>query len=166
LILYGDLKRKIRSIKTKPGRPAKLKLIKDENLTSVRDILKKFDLKDTDISHIFVNGKYCGPGKNLTKGDRIGIFPRNMGLIFAEIEKNHPISVTVQFKKGLKNFRKPSEFMIRIPKGGNINYLLERLNLLKIEDIEILVNEKKILDNETILKDQDRVQFIDSKTDT
>jgi hypothetical protein len=88
-----------------------------------------------------------------------------MGLIFAEIEKNHAIAVIIQLKNELKNFRKPSEFIIRIPKGSNINYLLERLNLLKFEDIEIFVNERKVLDIETVLNEQDRVQIVGSKSD-
>ncbi|MEJ2248171.1 MAG: hypothetical protein P8Y97_00760, partial [Candidatus Lokiarchaeota archaeon] len=145
ILLYGDLKNKFNSYTIPPpGSPFKIDLIKSKDITSVRDILNKLRLKEREISHIFVNAKYCGPGEELKEGDRIGIFPKNMGLIFAEIEQNNTISVVIDVSENLKRKFNHSIIKLTVPKGTNVGYLLKKLNLYnEIEELEILINSKK-----------------------
>ncbi len=59
--------------------------VEDKNVHFVYDIVEKFAIREEDISHIFVNGKYSGIEKEIRDGDRVGLFPKNMALIFVEI---------------------------------------------------------------------------------
>jgi len=83
--LYGDLREKVKQINNEIGLPSTLN-IEIDGITTVLDILDKFSITQEEISHIFVNNKYSSPGKEVKNGDRIGIFPKRMGLIFVEIK--------------------------------------------------------------------------------
>jgi len=82
--LYGDLREKAPQHNSNTGSPSTLNL-EDDEIKTVFDILKKFNIEETEISHIFVNHKYSKPRKEIKNGDRVGLFPKNMGLIFVEI---------------------------------------------------------------------------------
>ncbi len=84
LKLYGDLRDKGSPLDNNLGIPCTLSL-KLKNIGSVFDILKKFNIELNEISHIFVNGKCCSPRMEVKDGDRIGLFPKRMGLIFLEM---------------------------------------------------------------------------------
>ena len=84
LKLYGDLRDKGPPLDNNLGIPCTLNL-KLKNMGRVFDILKKFKIELNEISHIFVNGKYCSPSMEVKDGDRIGLFPKRMGLIFLEM---------------------------------------------------------------------------------
>ncbi|TXT59438.1 MAG: hypothetical protein BAJALOKI2v1_210039 [Promethearchaeota archaeon] len=156
LYLYGNLKKEIDSQKSHPGLPAKFEHKVKENETSVKDILKELKIDPNKISHIFVNGKYCGLGKRVKKSDRIGLFPRNMALNFVEIEKNNPIYVKIKILGELANHRNISEFRTRIPEGSTLNYLLQKLNLKKeYENLEISINGEQIKSLEQIIYNED-----------
>jgi molybdopterin converting factor small subunit len=166
LRLYGELKRKVRKPSrsdTNPGSPKKITLTKEDNISTINNILKKFDLKPKEISHMFVNGKYCGPGKELRDGDRVALFPTNMGLIFAEIEKNHPIPIKIHLPKPLEAQINKSKEVMRVPKGSNVGYVLKRFNLLKdLDRLEISVNELASVDEDYILQENDIVRISSS----
>ena len=81
---YGDLREKFPQINNTGGVPVILN-IKSEEITSVFAILSKFNIKLDEISHIFINNKYSGIKYQIKDGDRIGIFPKSMGIIFVEI---------------------------------------------------------------------------------
>ena len=85
--LYSDLRDKGPPLDNNLGTPCTLSL-KLNNIGTVLDILKKFNIELNEISHIFVNGKYCSPSMEVKDGDRIGLFPKRMGLIFLEMTKN------------------------------------------------------------------------------
>ncbi len=82
--LYGDLRKKISLEKGHTGIPKTLE-IEINNSRTVLDILKKFNIEENEISHIFVNRNLCGPGKKIKDRDRVGIFPKRMGIMFVEI---------------------------------------------------------------------------------
>ena len=82
--LYGDLREKTPILKNDHGVPSTLDLNASE-MKTVLDVLNKFNITEDEISHIFVNGRYSGIEKEVKTGDRIGIFPKRMGLIFVEI---------------------------------------------------------------------------------
>ena len=82
--LYGKLREYVKVIDLKKGFPVTLN-IEESNVHFVYDIVEKFVISEDELSHIFVNGKYCGIEKEIRDGDRVGLFPKNMALMFAEI---------------------------------------------------------------------------------
>jgi molybdopterin converting factor small subunit len=82
--LYGKLRENVKDVDLEKGLPVTLN-IEESNVHFVYDIVEKFAISEDELSHIFVNGKYCGIGKEVRDGDRVGLFPKNMALIFAEI---------------------------------------------------------------------------------
>ncbi len=93
--LYGNLREKVKDTDLEIGFPITLNVESNE-IHTVLDILDKFNIEDNEISHIFVNGKYCGPGKEVRDGDRVGLFPKKMALMFVEIPNLNSIYVTVK----------------------------------------------------------------------
>ncbi|MFX1373404.1 MAG: MoaD/ThiS family protein [Promethearchaeota archaeon] len=85
LKLYGDLREKIIQSSYSIGIPSSID-IKIEGISTVSDLLNKFGINKEEISHIFVNNIYSTPKKEIKDGDRIGIFPKRMGIIFVEIK--------------------------------------------------------------------------------
>jgi len=85
--LYGKLRENVKDVDLEKGLPVTIK-IEDTSIHTVYDILEKFAINEDELSHIFVNGKYCGIGKRVKNGDRVGLFPKNMALIFVEIQLN------------------------------------------------------------------------------
>lgn len=83
--LYGDLREKITIKNNKFGMPNTLN-INSEGIKIVNDILSKFDIIQEEISHIFINGIYSRIHNEVKEGDRVGIFPKRMGIIFEEIK--------------------------------------------------------------------------------
>ena len=81
---YGDLREKFSQVNNIGGAPVTLN-IQSKEITSVFTILKKFNIKINEISHIFINNKYSSIENHVKDGDRIGIFPKRMGIIFVEI---------------------------------------------------------------------------------
>ena len=82
--LYGRLGEKVKELELEEGLPVSF-YIERYNIHFVCDILEKFEIQQSELSHIFVNGKYSEVGKEVTDGDRIGLFPKNMALLFVEI---------------------------------------------------------------------------------
>ena len=82
--LYGDLRENVKREGFERGLPSTLN-IKNNKMDTVFDILEKLKINQSEISHIFVNGKYCSPGKRIREGDRIGLFPKRMALMFVTL---------------------------------------------------------------------------------
>jgi len=78
---FGDLAKKVSNQKSDIISPLNIK-IEAEGIEFVADILKKYSIEETETSHIFVNGVYSGFRKRVKDGDRVGIFPKNMGLLY------------------------------------------------------------------------------------
>ncbi|GAH18140.1 unnamed protein product [marine sediment metagenome] len=82
--LYGKLGENVKDVDLKEGLPVTF-YVEDKNVHNVYDIVEKFAIREDELSHIFVNGKYCRVGKEVRDGDRVGLFPKNMALMFVEI---------------------------------------------------------------------------------
>ncbi|NHJ22193.1 MAG: hypothetical protein EAX91_14700 [Candidatus Lokiarchaeota archaeon] len=82
--LYGKLKEKVKDFELYGGLPVSMHINPDE-VHIVHDILEKFAIYEEELSHIFVNSKYSGIDKKINNGDRVGLFPRNMALLFVEL---------------------------------------------------------------------------------
>ncbi|MHA1932808.1 MAG: MoaD/ThiS family protein [Promethearchaeota archaeon] len=153
---YGDLREKLHHKKIDSGIPITLK-IKINELKSILDILKEFDIVDNEISHIFVNGIYSGAGKTVGGGDRIGIFPKRMGLMFKEITQKKSIYVKIVLHDELRKFR-PIEAVVDLPDGSTIKSILKKYKITHLGDrLEIIVNGKPIHRMNYVLKDWDNM---------
>ena len=79
--LFGDLRKKAKNPTSSSGGPNTF-TIKSSGITDVRDLLRKLQIPEAEVSHIFVNGRYSSVKKKLADGDTIAFFPRNMGLLY------------------------------------------------------------------------------------
>jgi molybdopterin synthase sulfur carrier subunit len=156
--LYGDLREKAKQPGFDVGKPSTLTT--DSNgVDTIFDILKKFNIKENELSHIFVNGKYCGPGKKVREGDRIGLFPKRMGIMFVEIAKNNTISVRVKLFANLRKYGLP-DAILNLPEGSTVNSIIQKYKIPKVEkNLKILINGKPHQKQSTILKDEDIISI-------
>lgn len=77
---FGDLRKKVQP-EIKGSLPLKFNI--DENdVDRVSDILDKYKIKENEIIHIFVNGRYSGLTKKVRDGDIVAIFPINMSVLY------------------------------------------------------------------------------------
>lgn len=154
--LYGDLGEKYPQKKKGVGIPNTL-IIEISRLITVLDILKQLNIDENDISHVFVNGIYSGAGKIVEDGDRIGIFPKRMAIMFLEITTIKSIFTQIILHEELREFG-PVEAIVELPEGSTINSVLKKYNLAhQKEKLEIIVNGKAIHDLDYILKDWDNI---------
>lgn len=62
----------------------------DDEVKTVSDVIRVIGIEEDNISHIFLNGEYSGLNRAVSPGDRLALFPENMGLLykwyFKEIE--------------------------------------------------------------------------------
>ncbi len=152
--LYGDLREKLKQEGFERGLPSTLS-IKNNKMGTVFDILEKLKINQSEISHIFVNGKYCGPGKTIGEGDRIGLFPKRMALMFVEIVKNNTISVKINLYANLRNYGL-SEAFLELPEGSTVNTIIQEANIPKEEqNLKILINGRPHQNRTTILNNGD-----------
>ena len=153
---YGDLREKLPHKKYDGGIPITLKIEINE-LKTILDILKEFDIEDIEISHIFVNGIYSGAGKTVREGDRVGILPMRMGLMFKEITQTKSIYVKPVLHDGLRKFS-PVEAVADLPDGSTIKSILKKYKISHLSDrLEIIVNGKPIHSINYVLKDWDNI---------
>lgn len=154
--LYGDLREKFPYKKHEVGIPNTLK-IETNVLKSVLDILKELDIDDDEISHIFVNGIFSGAGKIVRGGDRVGIFPKRMGLMFKEITQIKSIYVKIVLHDELKKFG-PTEKVVGLPEGSTIKSILNKYRISQLSDnLKIIINGKPIHNINYIIKDWDNI---------
>lgn len=77
---FGDLRKKVQP-NIKGSLPLKFN-IDENNIERVSDILDRYKIKEDEIIHIFVNGKYSGLTKKVKNGDVVAIFPINMSVLY------------------------------------------------------------------------------------
>ena len=154
--LYGDLREKLPSKKYGIGIPNTLK-IETDKLKTVLDVLKELHIDNDEISHIFVNGIYSGAGKLVKKGDRVGIFPKRMGLMFKEITQVDSIYVKIVLHDRLRKFG-PNEAVVDLPDGSTIRTILDKYRISQLSDsLEVIINGKPIHNLNYVIKDWDNI---------
>jgi len=152
--LYGTLREKLREEKLDSPLPLTL-VIHKSNYKTVYDIMQEYNIKEDEVSHIFVNSAYCGPGKEVKKGDRIGIFPKKMAVIFAEIPHLNSIKITVKLFATLRKYG-PDKSYFEVPEGSTINTVLKKVNLPKEEkNLILMVNGLPKYEKDLVLKHHD-----------
>ncbi|MFX1364823.1 MAG: MoaD/ThiS family protein [Promethearchaeota archaeon] len=78
--LFGDLRKKI---KPDISGTNSLKIeIDDSEVNRIIDLLKKLNIEENEITHIFVNSRYAGLHKKIEDKDIVALFPRNMALLY------------------------------------------------------------------------------------
>ena len=78
--LFGDLRKKI---EPKILSTTSLRFeIDDSEVDRIIDLLKKINIEENEVSHIFVNGRYAGLRKKIQNRDTVALFPKNMGLLY------------------------------------------------------------------------------------
>jgi len=80
LKIFGDLRKKVNP-KISGTLPITLD-INDGDIAKVVDIFNKYNMREDEVSHIFVNGSYSGPKKSLNNGDLVALFPINMAVLY------------------------------------------------------------------------------------
>ncbi len=55
-----------------------------EEGATIGDVLKRLGLSTEEVSHLFLNFQYSGLGRTVKEGDRLGVFPREMSLIYRQ----------------------------------------------------------------------------------
>ena len=79
--IFGELREKVNNQAIKDNNPLNIQL-EAEKVHFISDILNLFSIEKEETSHIFVNGVYSGFDKSVKHGDRVGIFPRRMCLLY------------------------------------------------------------------------------------
>ena len=79
--IFGDLRKKIEGYKISDALPLNLQ-IESNGIDTIADILKKYGIEKEETYHLFVNGTYSGFNKKVKDGDRVGLFPKNMSLLY------------------------------------------------------------------------------------
>lgn len=153
--LYGDLKDKVPNQDRNNGAPRILNF-EDGEIITVFDILKKLSIEENEISHIFVNYRYCGVGKSVKDADQVGIFPKRMALMFVEISNNNTISITVKLFADLQKYG-PAKSILDVPEGSTINSVIEKYKIPEEKKIIMLVNGLPRYDKNFILNNNDTV---------
>jgi molybdopterin converting factor small subunit len=79
--VFGDLRKKIEGFNAANSLPLNLH-IESNGINTIADILNKYGIEEEDTGHLFVNGIYSGFSKKVKDGDRVGLFPSNMKLLY------------------------------------------------------------------------------------
>jgi molybdopterin converting factor small subunit len=79
--IFGDLRKKVKGYELNGALPLTIDLDSD-GITTIADILKKYDILPEETHHLFVNGVYSGVKRTIHNGDRVAIFPKNMALLY------------------------------------------------------------------------------------
>jgi len=79
--IFGNLRKKIEGSNVTNSLPIS-KHIESNGIETIADILNKLAIKKEETSHLFVNGTYSGFNKKVKDGDRVGLFPKNMSLLY------------------------------------------------------------------------------------
>jgi len=80
LKLFGDLRKK-----AKPDIEGSMSLrlnIDHSEVERVIDIMRKFNIEEDEVYHIFINGTYSGYSKKVKEGDIVALFPKNMSVLY------------------------------------------------------------------------------------
>jgi molybdopterin converting factor small subunit len=139
IILYGDLNKKGVQQPVQESKPATFD-IKINGIRIVYDILEKLNIEESEISHIYVNYQYSGPGKEVEDGARVALFPRRMAIIFAEIPHLNSIEVIVKLFADLRKYG-PEKSITHVPEGSTTRKIIEKYNIPKEEgNLIIMIN--------------------------
>lgn len=79
--LYGRLRRFARD-KDATGESVVAVPVRDGD--TVEDVVRRMGMEPQELSHIFLNAEYSGLQRKVGAGDRLGLFPFDMGLLYRQ----------------------------------------------------------------------------------
>jgi hypothetical protein len=79
--LYGKFRRLLPNATTMEDAVTTVPV--DEGDT-IEDALRRLGIDVGDVSHLFLNAEYSGRRRLIKAGDRLGVFPREMGLLYRQ----------------------------------------------------------------------------------
>ncbi len=50
----------------------------------IRGVIRRLGIPEEEVSHIFLNGQYSAATRKVKAGDRLGIFPKDMALLYRQ----------------------------------------------------------------------------------
>ncbi|MFQ6016255.1 MAG: MoaD/ThiS family protein [Anaerolineae bacterium] len=56
--------------------------VKEE--ATIADVLRRIGIHPAEVSHLFLNAQYSALTRRVQDGDRLGVFPRDMGLLYRQ----------------------------------------------------------------------------------
>jgi len=56
---------------------------------TVHDVFLRLGIDPREVSHVFVNAQYSSPQREVKGGDRLGIFPRNMAVLYRLVQPRY-----------------------------------------------------------------------------
>jgi hypothetical protein len=77
--LYGELRRYAPRREVR-GESVVFSTVKSGD--TVGEVIERLGIDLTEVSNIFHNGRLTKPGSKVRAGDRLGVFPTNMGLLY------------------------------------------------------------------------------------
>jgi hypothetical protein len=51
---------------------------------TIETVVRRLGIDPKELSHLFLNAEYSGIHRRVNSGDRLGIFPREMGLLYRQ----------------------------------------------------------------------------------
>lgn len=154
--IYGDLREKIEKEGIENGLPITLNLEQDK-IKSISDVILTLKIKQSEISHIFVNGSYSGEGTKLKDGDRVGIFPSNMAAMFVEIPDSNSFYITIKLFATLRKYGEAKQTM-KVLNGTTLKKIISKLKIPKEEGkLIILVNGIPQWDRDFVVNIEDTI---------
>jgi hypothetical protein len=60
------------------------RLVVVDDTTCIGDILRGLGIAPEDVRHLFLNGQYSAVSRRVKPGDRLGIFGRDMALLYRQ----------------------------------------------------------------------------------
>lgn len=154
--IYGDLRNKIEKEGMENGLPITLNLEEDK-IKSINDVISSLKIKQSDVSHIFVNGSYSGEGTRLKDGDRVGIFPSNMAAMFVEIPDSNSFYITVKLFATLRKYGE-AKLRMKVLNGTTLKNIITKMKIPKEEGkLIILVNGIPQWDRDLVVNANDTV---------
>ncbi|MFO7792674.1 MAG: MoaD/ThiS family protein [Candidatus Saliniplasma sp.] len=80
VVLYGRLRDHAKDLDT--TKTIGTVEVEKHGITTILDILDHLQIKEDQVSHIFLNRDYSDPERGVEDGDRVALFPKDMALLY------------------------------------------------------------------------------------
>lgn len=67
-----------------PAGDAAIRLVPVAAGDTIADVLRQVGIDPADVGHLFLNAEYSDAVRPVRGGDRLGVFPREMGLLYRQ----------------------------------------------------------------------------------
>ena len=79
--VYGKLRKLAKNSDVRSDSVVRLPYQKGD---TIEDIVRRLSLAPEELSHLFLNHQYSTLARPVHDGDRLGLFPRDMGLLYRQ----------------------------------------------------------------------------------